>query len=360
MHSGGLCGAAPRRRRARAQGPAGYGNVVAIRRAVSASRSVRAGVLASPRTARRGHVVEPAVRGRGCSRGRLRGVPLSAPSRAVGAGRPRLALRAPRPCDTPTTQHREASGDRRPPPTAGGHEPRGCASRVPSVVLPPSGLAGGRAAPRESFDSHCSRDCQQARRWCSSRLRPGACRAALQPSARFPRYRPSKNRYVYTSRRRIASRPTEGGGAGAVRGGGGRGGGRRLGERGAARRGPRRPTIQTAPLRSPPRASRTRTASTPHRARGASLISPTSVNWLTPPRAERGSDLIYCAAIKQLTTAGGPYAGARSSFHGVPDSQQRVARAPAAAPTAARRTPAITDRQYRHPLAGERTQPENS
>ena len=27
-----------------------------------------------------------------------------------------------------------------------------------------------RAAPRESFDSHCSRDCQQARRWCSSRL----------------------------------------------------------------------------------------------------------------------------------------------------------------------------------------------
>ena len=83
---------------------------------------------------------------------------------------------------------------------------------------------------------------------------------------------------------------------------------------------------------------------------------------IPPPRGEgeQRTDQICALAIKQLTTAGGPYAGARSSFHGVPDSQQRDARAPAAAPTAARRTPAITDRQYRHPLAEERTQPENS
>ena len=100
----------------------------------------------------------------------------------------------------------------------------------------------------------------------------------------------------------------------------------------------------------------------PYRARGAAPISPTSVNWPSPPRAERGSARtdpeLRALATKQLTTAGGPYAGARSSFHGVPDCQQRDARAPAAAPTAARRTPATTDRQYRHPLAKERTQSE--
>ena len=310
MHSGGCGGAAPRRRRARAQGPAGYGNVVAIRRAVSAGHSARAGVLASPRTARRGHVVEPAVRGRGCSRGRLRGVPLSAPSRAVGAGRPRLALRAPRPCDTPTTQHREASGDRRPPPTAGGHEPRGCASRVPSVVLPPSGLAGGRAAPRESFDSHCSRDCQQARRWCSSRLRPGACRAAPQRSARFPRRHAQHIFCTYlcvqvhaASRhpwRGVTIAPPPGGGSpdpsSTITPGGCRGSARRRQRRRpaarAARRGPARTTKThhpTASLRPPPRASaHAPPQATPHRARGAAPISPTSVNWPTPPPRGEG------------------------------------------------------------------------
>lgn len=133
-----------------------------------------------------------------------------------------------------------------------------------------------------------------------------------------------------------------------------------------ARRGPARTTKTHHP--TAPRAHHRVLAHThrlaPYRARGAAPISPTSVNWPSPPRAERGSARtdpeLRALAIKQLTTAGGPYAGARSSFHGVPDSQQRVARAPAAAPTAARRTPATTDRQYRHPLAKERTQPENS
>lgn len=158
--------------------------------------------------------------------------------------------------------------------------------------------------------------------------------------------------------------PTHGGErAGAARGGGGRGDGRRLEERGAARRGPRRPTIQQHHC-APHRVLAHTHRPAPYRARGAAPISPTSVSWPSPPRAERGSARtdpeLRALAIKQLTTAVGPHAGARSSFHGVPDSQQRDARAPAAAPTAARRTPAITDRQYRHPLAEERTQPENS
>ena len=84
---------------------------------------------------------------------------------------------------------------------------------------------------------------------------------------------------------------------------------------------------------------------------------------IPPPRGEgeQRTDQICALAIKQLTTAGGPHAGARSSFHGVPDRQQRDARAPAAAPTAARRTPAPPRQtSSRHPLADERTQPENS
>lgn len=171
------------------------------------------------------------------------------------------------------------------------------------------------------------------------------------------------NRYVYTSRRRIASRPTEGRGPAQRAAAAFRGDGRRLEERGAARRGPRRPTIQQHHC-APHRVLAHTHRPAPYRARGAAPISPTSVSWPSPPRAERGSARtdpeLRALAIKQLTTAVGPHAGARSSFHGVPDSQQRDARAPAAAPTAARRTPAITDRQYRHPLAEERTQPENS
>ena len=218
-------------------------------------RSARAGVLASPRTARRGHVVEPAVRGRGCSRGRLRGVPLSAPSRAVGAGRPRLALRAPRPCDTPTTQPGEASGDRRPPPAAGGHEPRGCASRVPSVACPRPAWPGGERRPGSTFDSHSSRDCQQARRWCSSRLRPGTCRAAPQRPARFPADRRAQKRYDLKPAGGVSpSDPRRGEGRHSARRRRQR---RRPAARGA-RRGPARTTKThhpTAPLRTPPRAS---------------------------------------------------------------------------------------------------------
>ena len=54
-------GAVPRRRRARALGPGRLRDRRAIRRAVSVRRSARAGMPASPRTVRRGHVVEPVV-----------------------------------------------------------------------------------------------------------------------------------------------------------------------------------------------------------------------------------------------------------------------------------------------------------
>ena len=63
-----------------------------------------------------------------------------------------------------------------------------------SPCLRPAWPGGGRR-PGSAFGSHSSRDCQQARRWCSSRLRPGTCRAAPQRSARFPR-RHAQNIFV--------------------------------------------------------------------------------------------------------------------------------------------------------------------
>ena len=129
-----------------------------------------------------------------------------------------------------------------------------------------------------------------------------------------------------------------------------------------ARRGPARTTKThhpTAPLRTPPRAS----AHAPPRplpGAGRSPYQPHECQLAIPPPAGEGeqrTDQICALAIKQLTTAGGPYAGARSSFHGVPDSQQRVARAPAAAPTAARRTPAPPPTDFQPSPLGGRTHP---
>ena len=104
---------------------------------------------------------------------------------------------------------------------------------------------GGERRPGSTFDSHSSRDCQQARRWCSSRLRPGTCRAAPQRPARFPGRPARPETGIIRSQPAAYRLPTHGGErAGTARGGGDRGDGRRLEERGAARRGPRRPTIQ--------------------------------------------------------------------------------------------------------------------
>ena len=63
----------------------------------------------------------------------------------------------------------------------------GCAGSRQSPCPRPAWPGGGRR-PGSAFDLHSSRDCQQARRWCSSRLRPGTCRAAPQRPARFPRH----------------------------------------------------------------------------------------------------------------------------------------------------------------------------
>ena len=191
-------------------------------------------------------------------------------------------------------------------------------------------------------------------------------RAALLHSGR-PSSRPTdapKDRYSIAGRRRTASRPTEGRGpaqraAAATEATAG-------GSRSAARPGAdHEDPPSNSTTRPPPRASaHAPPRAPPHTGRGAQPLSAPRVSTGHSPPARRGGaapcPYSSALAIKQLTTAVGPHAGARSSFHGVPDSQQRDARAPAAAPTAARRTPAITDRQYRHPLAEERTQPENS
>ena len=148
-------GAVPRRRRARALGPGRLRDRRAIRRAVSVRRSARAGMPASPRTVRRGHVAEPAV-----ADSQLQRAPLGVPPRAVSARRGQAAATSfansaanatPR---QPSTE--KLSGDRRPPTAAGGLEPRGRASRVPSVVCPVR-PGRGRAAPRERIRRHCSR-----------------------------------------------------------------------------------------------------------------------------------------------------------------------------------------------------------
>ena len=94
---------------------------------------------------------------------------------------------------------------------------------------------------------------------------------------------------------------------------------------------------------------------------GRSTFSPPIVSWPSPPQRERGSDLIpNCAGHQAVDHCRGPHAGARSSQEGVPDSQQRDARAPAAAPTAAHRTPAPPRQTVPSPLAAEHAQSGNS
>ena len=128
---------------------------------------------------------------------------------------------------------------------------------------------GGERRPGSAFGSHSSRDCQQARRWCSSRPRPGACRAAPQRSARFPR-RHAQNIFVCWCTPRHGTRgvpmaPPPGGGSpdpsSTITPGGCRGSARRRQRRRPAARGARRGLTRTtkthhptSPLRPPPRA----------------------------------------------------------------------------------------------------------
>lgn len=250
----------------------------------------------------------------------------------------------------------------------------GCAGSRQSPCPRPAWPGGGRR-PGSAFDLHSSRDCQQARRWCSSRLRPGTCRAAPQRPARFPRHHAQNVFVCWCTPRHVACNgtPSRRGLAGPLFDHNSRRlPGQRMAAAEAAAGGSRSAARPGADHEDPPSNSTTRpppraSAHAPPRplpGAGRSPYQPHECQLAIPPprgEGEQRTDQICALAIKQLTTAGGPYAGARSSFHGVPDSQQRVARAPAAAPTAARRTPAPPRQtSSRHPLADERTQPENS
>ena len=163
----------------------------------------------------------------------------------------------------------------------------------------------GRAAPRESFDSHCSRDCQQARRWCSSRLRPGTRRAALQPSARSLAAMPKM--FLCAGSRRVTapvawrdnSAPSRRGFAGPLFDHNSRRlPGQRTAAAEAAAGGSRSAARLGADHEDPP--SNSTTAHTtacfahthrlaPHRARGRTTYQPPECQLAIPPRAERGS-----------------------------------------------------------------------
>ena len=148
--------------------------------------------------------------------------------------------------------------------------------------------------------------------------------------------------------------PRNWGGAGTARGGGGRGDGRRLEERGAARRGPRRPTIQQhhcAPHRVLAHTHRL----APYRARGAAPISPTSVNWPFPPRAERGSSAVPIQQRAGHQAVDYSRGALRRRSLKLPRRPRQPATSRQGARRGAHRRPphtrptTVDDRQYRHP-----------
>ena len=117
-----------------------------------------------------------------------------------------------------------------------------------------------------------------------------------------------------------------------------------------ARRGPARTTKTHHP--TAPRAHHRVLAHmhrlAPYRARGAAPISPTSVNWPSPPRAERGSARtdpeLRALATKQLTTAGGPTpALAQASTASQTASNETPGRPPRRPPPPAAHQPPPTD-----------------
>ena len=133
------------------------------------------------------------------------------------------------------------------------------------------------------------------------------------------------------------------------------------GSRSAARPGADHEDPPTTAPRAPPACLAHTHRLAPYRARGAAPISPTSVNWPSPPQRERGSGLIpNCAGHQAVDYSRG--APRRRSL-----KLPRRPRPPATSRQGARRgahrrpphTSPTTDRQYRHPLAKERTQPEN-
>ena len=130
---------------------------------------------ASLRGGRRGFRVEVGGRAGGCrtSGARPRALRRSAPPATI-----RPPVRQPRSSLSGLVSKATS-------PTTGGRESfrRSAARPAQSLTSRPPPPGGGRR-PESAFGSHSSRDCQQARRWCSSRLRPGTRRAALQLSAR--------------------------------------------------------------------------------------------------------------------------------------------------------------------------------
>ena len=132
------------------------------------------------------------------------------------------------------------------------------------------------------------------------------------------------------------------------------------GSRSAARPGADHEDPPTTAPRAPPACLAHTHRLAPYRARGAAPISPTSVNWPSPPQRERGSGLIpNCAGHQAVDYSRG--APRRRSL-----KLPRRPRLPATSRQGARRgahrrpphtSPTTTD--SRHPLAKERTQPEN-
>ena len=216
---------------------------------------------ASPRAARRGHVVEPAVAVQPLAAGVSR-----RPSRLSLRGGGRQAagdLANPTAHTTPRQPSTEKlSGDRRPPTAV-------CVAKSPAVALagshqslcPRPAWPGGGRRPGSAFGGIA----QGQSTSCGGALRGSArvC-AALLRSGRPETLATARPKKISSHRPAAYRLPTHGGErAGTARGGGDRGDGRRLEERGAARRGPRRPTNNSttrppcvpsahAPPRAPP------------------------------------------------------------------------------------------------------------
>ena len=210
--------------------------------------------------------------------------------RACSAGRyPRFTpapVRQPRPSVAQRSGKRRHLRQQEPEMISGGLFAR--PAQDPVSRSRPAWPGGGRR-PGSAFDSHSSRDCQQARRWCSSRLRPGTCRAAPQRPARFPADRRAQNRCQQKPAGGVSPPdPRRGEGRHSAR--------RRRQRRRPAARGARRGPARTTKTHHPtaPRAHHRVLAHThrlaPYRARGAAPISPTSVNWPFPPSGKGGAD----------------------------------------------------------------------
>ena len=102
----------------------------------------------------------------------------------------------PAPIRQPRPSVAQRSGKRRQPPTTSAgdafRQPAARPAQVPTSHPPPPG--GGRR-PGRAFDSHSSRDCQQAEEVVLFAAPPGYVPRCFAAPARDPRHRPPKNRY---------------------------------------------------------------------------------------------------------------------------------------------------------------------